>query len=178
MGTLPQMATGAGLVIKINSVTIAYAQSMSFADRMATAPVGGIGSYSYDAIEPLQYSASGSMVITQYSQAALDAISQITKPSRVDNPGRVNATQGNTVLRSKWFSPLMLMISSTFDIDVYNRAQSSTDAAISIGDLVYTLQDCRLNAYALTFTPGSLVQENIGYLCLAVIDRKYEQPYE
>ena len=52
MGTLPQMATGAGLVIKINSVTIAYAQSMSFADRMATAPQDCLRSHAGGAAPP------------------------------------------------------------------------------------------------------------------------------
>lgn len=168
---LPAMQSGSTLVIKIDGVTLAYAQSMAFSDRMATAPVGGIGSFSYDALEPLQYSASGSMVITQYSKAAFDAIGKITSTPNPTTPGRVNSVPTNTMLRAKWFSPVTLMVSKTFDLDVYNRVDAADPQKL---ELVYKLEDCRMNSYSMTFTPGSIVQENIGYLCLRVIDVKYE----
>ena len=166
----PVMLSGSRLVIYVNSVILAYAQSLSFSDRMAVAPVGGIGSYSYDALEPLQYSASGSLVITEYSKAAYDAITAIG--NKATKPDRVSATaSNNTMLQSGWFSPVAMMISNTFDIDVYSRV---TQDSLTNLTKRYTLQNCRFNSYALTFTPGSLVQETLGYLCLAIIDEQYE----
>ena len=178
--TTPTMLTGSRLVIYVDGVAMAYAQSLSFSDRMAVAPVGGIGSYSYDALEPLQYSASGSMVITEYSQAAWDAIDGMGK-SVVKNERAQTTTGSNSLLRGAWYSPVSMMSSSTFDIKVYSRAKQSALAGVqganaAVTDLLlrYSLNDCRMNSYAVTFTPGSLVQENIGFMCLTVIDEQYE----
>jgi len=174
---IPSFLSSAKLVIKMGTVQLAYGTNLSFNDRMATAPVGGIGSYNSDALEPLQYSAGGSFTITVYNSTALKALNK-NVPSRALDGDTIekNATtdkysrSGNSMLTATSFSPLKLITSQTFDIDIYERM---TTANTTVQDLypLYILEGCRLNSYSMTFTPGSLVQENIGFLCMQVRDR-------
>ena len=184
-GMIPSFLSGAKLVIQINGLTIAYGSNLSFSDRMATAPVAGIGSYNADAIEPLQYSASGSFAITVYSSSAFTAISKDTTmlPSRSVSHSDKTASgstattpylrNGNSMLNSGSFSPVNLMISRTFDIDVYERVGTGDNSTDLI--LTYQLIDCRLTSYSMSFTPGSLVQESIGFMCIEVADTSAQE---
>lgn len=177
-GMIPSFLSSAKLVIKIGNQTMAYGTNLAFSDRMNTAPVAGIGSYNSDAIEPLQYSASGSFTITLYSQGAFDALKDAAlRPSRsvnhtVAQKGSGDTTalrNGNSFLNANSFSPANLMISRTFDIDVYERV--GTGAATNADWLLtYKVEDVRLTSYSMAFTPGSLVQETVGFMCLRIKD--------
>lgn len=191
-GKISSFLSSAKLAIRLGEITLAYATNLSFSDRMAVAPVGGIGSFNPDALEPLQYSASGNMTITLYTGEAFNALNAIGNgsathrsaliPKRAQNHVEKTSTDkirsGNSLLSRNSFSPLHLLISRTFDIDVYERKGlgnfdpngGSADNMVN----TYHLEDCRLTTYSLTFTPGSLIQENIGFICLSITDATAE----
>jgi len=176
-GMIPSFLTSAKLAIRIGGLTMAYGTNLTFSDRMNTVPVSGIGSYNSDAIEPLQYSASGSFTITLYSTAAFESLSKADSkllPSRSVNHSSTTAKRsGNSFLNANSFSPANLMISRTFDIDAYERvgnAEALATGEIADWVLTYKMMDCRLTSYSMAFTPGSLVQETIGFMCIRVID--------
>lgn len=163
---LSSFLNGSMLVIKIGKVQFAYCQSLSFSERMNIQPVGGMGSYSYQNLEPLQYSASGSMQILRYSKALMDKVATAENPNqRPANIGTPNAqNDGNSLLDALHFNPAGLLISSTFDIEVYDRR--ATDAK----QLLMVIKDCRLTNYSISFTPGQLLNETVQYVCMGVQD--------
>ena len=175
---LPSFASGSNSVIVVDGITLAYATNLSFTDDMSHAAVGGIGSYSYDTIEPTQYAVRGNITIMQYSAAAVAEASAIatlspTSDKKVSTvtgtPARMGDVNGNSFLVSKYFSPVMLLLQQTFDIVVYEREAKDT-ANLQLGAAIFKIQSCRLNSYNLTFTPGSLISENVTFSALGLID--------
>jgi hypothetical protein len=171
MSMLPSFLQSSRLKIKVDGVNMAYATALSFSDRMSIAPVGGIGSANPDALEPLQYSAQGSMTITVYTDACWDTINTINKasvPGRASTHTQRGDRQGNSLLNRWSFSPAHIWMSSDFDIDVYERGTNETEI------LVYQMLNCRLTNYSMSFTPGTILQENINFLSLSVVDLRSE----
>jgi len=176
-GIISSFLSSAKLVIHIDGRAVAYATNLSISDRMSVAPVGGIGAYSADALEPLQYSVSGSFAITIYDEATLKAVTKLGKlPERASAHVGTTNYQGNSHLSKNSFSPLHLLISRTIDIDVYEKiptaaayapAGSPADKDMT---LTYKIHDVRLTSYSLTFTPGSLLQEQIGFIAMKMED--------
>jgi hypothetical protein len=169
--------SGSMLVIKVGKLDFAYAQSLNFSERMNTQPVGGVGSYSYQTLEPLQYMASGSMVITRYSKKLIAGIvgSEETKIGNLPKSQISSENDGNSLLDRTQFNPLNLLISSTFDIDVYLKATLTGATALvnATGyseQLLYRIKDCRLTNYSMSFAPGQVLNETVQYVCLGVED--------
>ena len=170
-GLLPSFLSGSSLLIYIGNTQVAYGTNLSISQDMTQAGVGGIGSFSYDAIEPLMYSCRGSFSLTRYSNLATDAALSKTAapagtiPSRSASSDLASGVDGNSLLHPSQFNPLLLIVSKTFDIKVFAR-NSITGAT---GDLVLTVKDCRLNGYSLGFTPGSLTSENLSFRALRLV---------
>lgn len=183
-GLLPSFLSSSQLEISIGDETLAYAQSLSFQENMTNVPVGGIGSISYHALEPIDYAASGSMVITHYSAGIFNAIKANNErkvPENLqtresfstapENPEQFR--DGNSLLISELFNPINLMLSRTFDIKVIPRAINRQGVALAnagSGDPVYTMSNCRATSFRLSFTSGSLAQQIFTFICMAVID--------
>lgn len=167
---LSSFLNGSMLVIKIGKVQFAYCQSLSFSERMNIQPVGGMGSYSYQNIEPLQYSAGGSMQILRYSKKMLDLVTGQTPAQSPANIGNMNAqNDGNSLLDSLHFNPASILVSSTFDIEVYDRRGVGADVTANTKKLM-VIKDCRLTNYSISFTPGQLLNESVQYVCMGIED--------
>lgn len=170
-GQIASFASGSNLAIKIGDVNMAFATNLSWSDDVAHAAVGGIGAFDYQALEPLQYLARGSFTLTRYGSQAHNAITSNGKgtPARsvagVPPTAAGNGGDGNSMLRGPHFNPSKLLLSRTFDIDVYERASDG-----SYGTKIFTVHDCRMTNYSITFTPGQLVSENIAFMCIRVQD--------
>jgi hypothetical protein len=177
-GLIPSFTSGSKLIIHVGSIRFAYATNLSFTDNVSHAPVSGIGSFAPDAIEPLQYTANGSMTLTRYSQAAYEAINKfvstdqtVKAPTRAGAPAGNTERDGNSLFIKNSFSPAHLLISRSFDIDVYERMAGGASLE---GQLSFSIKDVRLTSYSITFTPGTLVQENVTFLALSIVDHAGE----
>lgn len=182
-GVIPSFLSSAKLVIKIDGRVMAYATNLSISDRMAVAPVGGIGAYNADALEPLQYSVSGSFAITIYDEGTLTALKAIDavnslSPARAAShePNKLGNFSGNSMFQKNFFSPIHLMISRSIDIEVYEKLtpgaiSPDTVSLVQETALTYKIYDARLTSYSLTFTPGSLMQEQIGFIAMRMEDK-------
>jgi hypothetical protein len=184
-GQIPSFASGSNLAIQIGGLHLAYGTNLSWSDDVAHAAVGGIGSYSYDALEPLQYLARGSFSLVRYSTEVRNLLSGQAPfgaaPARSAlGASPTTGTDGNSMLRPGSFNPASLLLSRTFDIVVYERGYKAgvnpagtgstlTNSADTLNK-VFTLSDCRLTSYSITFTPGQLVTENLGFICILVTD--------
>jgi len=190
---LPSFASGSQLLIRIGGLAVAYATNLSFSDDVSSGAVGGIGSFSYDAIEPLSYASRGGFTITRYSKDAIDAIKAASPLANFGNsgasqaPGRTSdkdslfggqssLSDGNSLLTPNSFSPIGLLASTTFDIEVYQRSatldNTNNTTAITQSGLVFRCVDCRLTSYSISFTPGSLVAEQLGFICIRIEDEQ------
>jgi hypothetical protein len=191
-GQLPAFLNGSQLVVRIGQLQLALAQALSFSDNMTHQDVGGLGAFAPYAIEPTQYLAQGSLVITRWSTALRDKItanlsalsgSGLTPVSGNDLlPQPLKGAQtsvrrdGNSLLDGIQFNPRLLLLSTTFDIEVYQRSRNHTDIssnAKTLNDelfLTYVLKNCRLNNYGFSFAPATLLQETVTFLCLGIYD--------
>lgn len=172
-GLIPSFASGSTLVIRVGDRQVAYATSLSFVDDVSHAPIGGIGSYSYDALEPTQYIARGSFTIQRYAGSAHGANSDLgtTQSNLAPNPARSaangpNNPDGNSMLYGSQFNPTGLLLSKTFDINVYEKLTKDTLAPVAL----FTIRNCRMTGYSIGFTPGQTVSENISFTCILIED--------
>jgi len=183
---VPAFLTSSKLIITINGEVIAFAQNLSFTDDMMVQPVGGIGGINNYALEPTGYMGRGQMTITTYSDKTLNNITTEKAPGPLkDASVSDNKTyDGNSMLRHGFFNPLMILISSTFDIDVYERffnEDGTFDEENKVSSVydsqsikLYTLESCRMNRYNIGFTPGSKVNETVGFICSGITDHRAE----
>lgn len=174
-GLLPSFASGSNLALYIGNLRVAYGSNITFTDDVSHAAVGGIGSYSYDSLEPTQYLARGSFSIVRYSTEAVNAINAKTAGTQGRTATRSNGftnpnTDGNSMLHPSQFNPTALLLSKTFDIKIFERNNSDNSQMSRI----FTLQDCRLTGYSIGFTPGSLVSENLSFICILAKDHLAE----
>jgi len=159
-GLAPTFQNGSNLKIRIDHQVHAYATGISFSEDIAVAAIGGIGSYSYDAIEPLQHAVRGSFVITQYLAPAFNSDFMAGK-----KPTRAGSIQSNTYTGSVSFQPKSLVSLATFDIEVFQKGATPT-----LDTTLYIIKDCRLTSYNMNFVPGSLVTERVSFIALEVND--------
>lgn len=185
-GLQSRFLNGAELEIQISdpdygTFTMAYTQALSFSHNMRNAPVGGIGSYSQHTLEPLQYSAQGSMVITRYSEAAKKRATDAHLPANLKGSTTSNWASGNGLLHRSHFNPVKLLVSKTFDIVVKSRASilaglTAASTKEQINDAVkdalpvYILYDCRMTNFSFNLTTGALLNETISFVCRGVKD--------
>lgn len=175
--------------IKIGNAQIAYAQNLSFQRNVRHVPVMGVGSYSAHALEPVDYSASGSLTLTRYTSELISNRYGITPPTGVlhglnpenmDSHNPDSLRNGNSMIDAVSFNPAKLLISYTFDIDVYERGVDDTGTAggaavatASGGNLfkhIFKFHDCRLTNYSYDFVPGQLLLENVDFVCRYIQD--------
>jgi hypothetical protein len=83
-------------------------------------------------------------------------------------------TSGNGVIDINHFNPVNLLLSATFDINVFAREQvvdaDGKFASILSAKPVYVLQNCRLTNYSFSFQPGSLLFEDMSFVCTQVTE--------
>lgn len=181
-GLLPSFLSSAQLEIRIGSTVLAYAQNLSWTDDFTNTPVGGIGSYSYGSLEPVSYIGRGSMTVTHYSSAVLNKLKNLTGALPANLAGVTTQTNrdGNSLLVKEFFSPTQLLISRTFDLNVYERSLVNNGGTLqnATSRLLYTLKDCRMNNFSITFTPATLINQTVSFICMSVINHTSEDSFK
>lgn len=174
---LPAFLDGARLVIKVDGQALAFCEALSFSDNMASQMTMGIGSYSPHTNEPLIYSSQASLRVLRYTSAALggtksgkDIPDMKAKMAAVSKNGKSNRdTDGNSMMHYNAFSPVKMLLESTFDIEVYTRTNTSGNDKTSASP-TYVMKDCLITDLSIRFNVGSLVSEDISILCRMIQD--------
>lgn len=124
-GKKPSFITGATAKIKLNDVTMAYAQDVSYSVTVTTIPIETMGRYEVVANEPVAYFVDGTLSIIRYTNAA----------GKQYGSGQSN-DNGNA--SNKWgtgagahFNPGQLIGSETFDMEIFSKFSSD---AIDVKD--------------------------------------------
>lgn len=178
---LPAFLDGAKLVIYVDDKQFAFCEALSFSDNMASQLTMAIGSYSPHTNEPLVYSAQASLRILRYTKAALGASNAISPmKGKVDAISKTNgmtgdrASDGNSMMMLNSFSPVKMLLESTFDIKVYTRTgEGKTPVAGEKEPPVaptYLMRDCLITDLSIRFAVGSLVSEDVSILCRIIED--------
>lgn len=179
-GQIPSFISGSKIALKIGDKVIAYTQSIRLSDDMQVQPVGGIGMMGFQSLEPTGYVARGDLVITHYSDIVLNELNiaaggASTIPPLTTASPDSQASDGNSLLMKEFFSPANLLISRSFDIDIWERKAESIDdngdlTILDHGTLRWRLENCRLTNYSMGFSPGSLVNESIAFMSTGLLD--------
>jgi hypothetical protein len=181
-GQLPSFLSGSNVIVRIGDANMAYCQDLRFSRAVGHVPVRGIGSYGTLALEPVDFTVNGSMVITRWF-----GISGTDKTSAPEGIAGVKDTafleRGNTLFTKNTFNPAMMLLSASFDIVVYQKniegaanlnavggSYTNSSVASTVGGLVYIIKDCRLTNYSFSFFPGQLLNENTTFVGRTIIN--------
>jgi hypothetical protein len=177
---LPAFLDGARLVVKIDGKPFAFCEAVSFSDNMASQLTMGIGSYSPHTNEPMIYSAQASLRILRYTTAALGLKALGRGDADIpDMKGKVNAiasttgmtndraSDGNSMMMLNSFSPVKMLLESTFDIEVYTRVGEGN----ALSSATYVMRDCLITDLSIRFNVGALVSEDISIVCRLIEDK-------
>lgn len=172
---LPAFLDGARLVIKVDGKPFAFCEALSFGDNMASQLTMAIGSYSPHTNEPLIYSAQASLRVLRYTKAALGGSKDISpmkgKVEAVNSTAGMTAdraSDGNSMMMLNSFSPVKMLLESTFDVEVFTRV--GTNNALSETP-TYIMRDCLITDLSIRFNVGSLVSEDVTLLCRIIEDK-------
>lgn len=129
---LPSFISSGVIKIKINGRTAMFVQNLNINQNVQHVPVGGIGSYGYQANEPVRMNYSGSFSVVGYHKdIAKDLKSQGTDDKTVAPPSiaassKEDPNNNYKLIRSGHFNPANMIVTSTFDIEVLMREKSTT----------------------------------------------------
>jgi hypothetical protein len=180
MSIAPSFATAPRLRIKAGDSIIAYAVGMDIRFSVQIAPVTVIGELAPVALEPLMIGpVSGTMQIVRLGSSEATNL-KLTNGgvATVDgsNPSNSILNQGNLF---KQLDPAQILLTSTFDIEVYLWQQRDVNGAaptkdtINAGKLVdvawLKIQDCRLTGRSTNISMGQIVNEPVNFQGLLMV---------
>jgi hypothetical protein len=156
MATKPTFMVGARAKIKIDTKTIAFATEVSYNVEVQHIPIQVLGAYEVIAYEPVGYKVSGSLKVIRYTANA----------NETKSPG--TAVEGNSVFKMgdaaagapAAFNPGNLILSQTFNIDVYDRRDGT---AANDGQKFVTIADARFERRSGGLNSKGLLEETYSF---------------
>lgn len=187
---LPSFISSGVIKIKINGRTAMFVQNLNVNQNVQHIPVGGIGSYGYQANEPVRMNYSGSFSVVGYHKDIAKDLKTVAPPS-IAASSKEDPNNNYKLIRSGHFNPANMIVTSTFDIEVLMREKSTIKTLETLenpgeDDIdidpttegvqvvkestqspapLYTLVDCRFTGYSFGYTPGSLLNEQYQFVC-------------
>ena len=194
----PFFMSGPRLLIKIDGVKVAYAVGLDLRVSRNVQIVNTLGSFASVAIQATMYNGvSGSMQIVRLldsaSRTALNtnasatkaadkktlqsfpdaSLSGLTTPAAATTAGTSNSTISATENLKRHLDPESVLVSSTFDIEVWQMypkvdaldTKDGTSLNNKQGVLVkhFTVQNCRLNSRSASISAGQLLTESFSF---------------
>lgn len=177
-GQLPSFITGANAKIKVGSLTMAYAQDVSYSIEVSTIPVETIGRYEVVTNEPIAYYVSGTLSVIRYTKSAASVTGTTgTVLAGVNKTGNSinnwnDASAGNI---GKHFDPGQLINSKTFDLEIIAKisgdtggganatAAAANPAGSTAGESIIKIRDCRLTRKQGSVTKRGLIVDQFSF---------------
>lgn len=168
-GQVPSFLTGANAKVKIGSITIAYAQDVSYRVNISTIPVEAMGRYEVISNEPIAYNVEGSLSIIRYTAAAgaAGAAGAAAKGNGIGNWKTNNDQNGDAQ-----FNPKDLLISKTFDLQVFQKQNDGTVMASEHGAAI-KLIDCRFTSKGGSVNKRGILTEQFTFNAILVQDDSF-----
>jgi hypothetical protein len=153
-GKTPSFITGATAKIKLGSLTMAYAQDVSYNTTVTTIPIETMGRYEVVSNEPVAYFVDGSLSIIRYTKEASEMQGTASQGNSVE---QWQNTAGSGGVAGDGFDPSRMIASETFDIEVFQKiASGGTD---SVGKL----RDCRFTRKGGSINKRGILVEQFSF---------------
>jgi hypothetical protein len=168
-GQKPSFITGANAKIKIGSLTMAYAQDVSYSIEVSTIPVETIGRYEVVTNEPIAYFVSGTLSVIRYTKSAASLAGSATISGVASTGNSVNnwndAQAGNI---GHHFDPANLISSKTFDLEIFSKVPGDTVAGATPTtpgntESIIKIRDCRMTRKQGSVTKRGLITDQFAF---------------
>lgn len=180
-GQTPSFITGANAKIKIGTLTMAYAQDVSYSIEVSTIPVETIGRYEVVTNEPIAYFVSGTLSVIRYTKSAASLAGSGTVPGVKNTGNSVNnwndSTAGNI---GHHFDPANLISSKTFDLEIFSKVPTDTGGAVAANattgvaaiaastESIIKIRDCRMTRKQGSVTKRGLITDQFAFSAVLV----------
>jgi len=174
-GLKPSFVTGANAKIKLNDITMAYAQDVSYNVTVTTIPIETMGRYEVVSNEPVAYFVDGTLSIIRYTAAA----SAMAGAAKAGNGiGNWVFKSPTAAVASDMMNPGNMLGSQTFDLNVYQKVeadsgQANTAGAITDTQVIVTLTDCRLTRKGGNINKRGVLVEQFSFNAILQSDDTY-----
>jgi hypothetical protein len=172
----PAFITGANAKIKVGGKTFAYAADVSYQVQVDTVPIETMGRYEAVTNEPVNYSVSGELSVVRYTQVAKDN-NMAGANTGGNGLGKVNFTTGGN--GADHINPGNILFSQTWDLSVYQKAQSAVTAAGAQATTTeaaefITIKDCRFNRKSAGINKRGILVERLSFVGILMHDESFE----
>ena len=164
-GIKPSAVVGARAKIKIDGKTLAFATAVTYKVDVTHVPVDVLGSYETVAYEPVGYRVSGSLTVVRYT--ANGNATQMDETSQDGNSVFKMGTAGNAARAPAAFNPGNLILSETFEVEVYDRRDGNK---ANDGQKFVTLADARFEMRQGNLNAKGLLEESYSFNAILMHD--------
>ena len=166
-GQTPSFITGANAKIKIGSITLAYAQDVSYSIEVSTIPVETIGRYEVVTNEPIAYFVSGTLSVIRYTKSAATVAGGSSPISGASSTGNSinnwNDASGAGNIGAH-FDPAQLLASKTFDLEILSKISGDSEGSGSVvGESIIKIRDCRMTRKQGSVTKRGLITDQFAF---------------
>lgn len=170
-GKIPSFVTGATAKIKAGGLTMAYAQDVNYRVNVDTIPVETMGRYEAVSNEPVNYSVSGDLAIVRYT--AIAKVNNMSGAATGGNGmGNVNFAGGGGK-GSDHLDPGNLLVSQTFDLAVFQKAQPVAGGPTVPVAQVITVTDCRFTNKVAGLNKRGILVDHFNFVGILAYDDSF-----
>lgn len=174
-GKIPSFVTGANAKIKVGKLTMAYAQDVSYNVTVTTIPIETMGRYEVVSNEPVAYFVDGTLSVIRYTKIA-QANGMSGAAAGGNGIGNWNYATG--AVASDMMNPGNMLGSQTFDLNIYQKAETDPGTANGAGTIVdtqtvITLTDCRLTRKGGAINKRGVLVEQFSFNAILQSDDSY-----
>lgn len=171
-GKQTSLLTGSNAKIKVNGVTLAYATDISYAVQSHTIPVETMGRYEVVANEPIALSVSGSFAVVRYTAGGNPTNNLMKADSGGNGIGKWGTK--DTHYLSEHVDPAGILLSKTFDIEIYRKGADPTKATkTETSEKIITITDCRIISKGGSLNKRGMFMESFNFVATGISDDSY-----
>lgn len=160
----PGFITGASARIAVFGKTFAYATDVSYNVSVEVLPIETIGRYEAHSNEPIGYRVSGSFSLIRYSKYASIANIENVANDKTNAPADIDSGM------KAQLDPSQLLISKTFDMEIFQRALATSTATAPEDKPIMKLQDCRITSRSGSLNRRGVMVENYAFVGILMHD--------
>ena len=157
MAHKPGFITGANAKLYIAGAVVAYATDVQYREDIQHIPIYAMGKIDAHAYEPVGYSVSGSFSVIRYTKNGDAASTAAATAQNSGNSPKLYPTVGKQMDPGQWLA------SETVDIELFERAATSTNAT-EVKTSVLKIMDCRLTRRGITLTKRGVLSESFQFV--------------
>ena len=177
-GQKPFFITGANVKIKLNGKTMAFCTDFSCSVQIITQTPKVLGKYEGSSVEPLGYSVVGSFALIRYARNAVKEIGG-TAPFGTDNNGNGVGNWRDTLRVGSasdiQINPGDLANASTFDIEIYQKINSSKGESDQLG--VLKVRNARITSADFSVSKRSSAVQRFNFVALYVDEDSFRADF-